>query len=240
MRGDVLPRDLGDKPLFHAQEIEDAVEGGCGLIHQLAVPDNEDLLTGEHREDVLELLAVPPEADVVPERGPARGDAALLLPARLDEVADWLKPGRPEMRPVRMGALDRIPDDRDELGVRDQIPDSAHGIGVVHVQRGRLAAQRSVRSGIEERLVVLPLPHVLTVGQRVTGAAPGGWRPVTEEELWLLDLRHVERRMTGEGCVQRRGTRLRRTDHQEVWQCHGASSAGKTPSGHGFRIMSAV
>jgi hypothetical protein len=46
--------------------------------------------------------------------------------------------------------------------------------------------------------------------------------------------------MTGEGCVQRRGTRLRRADHQEVWQCHGASSAGKTPSGHGFQIMSAI
>ena len=72
-------------PLLHPQEIEDAVERGGGLIHQLPVPDDENLLTREHREDALKLLAVPPEPGVVPERGPARRDAALLLLARLDD-----------------------------------------------------------------------------------------------------------------------------------------------------------
>ena len=61
----------------------------------------------------------------MPERSPAGGDAAVLLPSRLDEIADRLKARRPQVRPVRVRPLDRVPDDYDQPRVRDQGADAA-------------------------------------------------------------------------------------------------------------------
>ena len=93
MSGDVLPGDFGDDPLLHTEETEDAVEGRGRIIHELAVADDVHLLPGEQRKDVLELLPVPAESRVVPERRPAGGDTPFLLPAGLNEIPAGLEPG---------------------------------------------------------------------------------------------------------------------------------------------------
>ena len=164
----------------------------------------------------------------MPERCPAGGDTPLLLSAGLDEVPDRLKARRPQVGPVRVSTLHRVAQDRDQLRVRDQAADAAHRVPVIQVQRCRLTTQRPRRGRLEECLVVLPPPHMLAVGQRVTGPAAGGWRAVAEEEFWFLDRRHVQRWVAGERCMQRGRARLRRADHQEVRQCHGASSSGSS------------
>src|SRR5262249_5656289 len=73
-----------------------------------------------------------------------------------------------------------------------------------------------------QRLVLIPPPDVLPVGLHVTGAAAAsGGRPVGEEELRLLDGRHEQAGVGGQGRVQGRGPRLRGANDEEVRQGHG-------------------
>ncbi len=216
MRRDVLARHLGDQALLHAEERADAIERGHGLVDQLTVAEQQDVLPGEQSEKVLQLLAVPAETDVVPEGRPARGDAARLLRAGADDVADGFEPRRPQVRPVRMRALDRVTQDDDQLGVREQRVDAALGVAVVQVERCGLAFQRSRRRVVEQRLVLRPAPDVLLEGQRVAGTAPCRRGPVAEEELGLLDRGHEQGGVSCERGVQGGRPRLGRSDHQEI------------------------
>ena len=221
--GDVLSRYLGQHALGDPEKRADLVESLRRLIHQQPVADDQDLLAREQRVQVLELLAVAAEADVVPEAGPARGDPAVLLATGPDEVADRLEARRPQMRPVRVRPFDRIAHDHDQPGAGNRLTYPAHRGPVVQVQRRRLAPERAGRSRVEQGLVIRPAPYLLAVGQRVPRAAPGRRRSVGEEELRLLDRGQVKARVTGQRDMQRRGARLRGTDHQEVGQGHGAS-----------------
>jgi len=227
VRGDVLPGDLGQQPGLDAEEGADLVEGGGGLVDQQPVPQDKHLLAREQRERVLELLAVPAEPLVVPEGRPAGRDPLLLLGAGADEVADRLQAGRPQVGPVGVRALDRVADDHDELHGRDRLPDPCHRGRFVEVQRRALAAERSGRGGVEERLVPVALPDVLAVGERVTGAALGRRWPVGQEELRFLDRRQEQARMPAERGVQRGGPRLGNPGHQEVGQRHRLSFAAE-------------
>jgi hypothetical protein len=163
----------------------------------------------------------------VPEGRPAGRDPLLLLRAGADEVADRLQPGRPQVRPVGVRALDRVAEDHDELHVRDRLGDPGHRRLVVEVERRGLAAQRPGRGGVEERLVPVELPDVLAVGQGVTGAALGRRRAVGEEELRFLDRRQEQAGMPGERGVQRGGPRLGNSGHQEVRKRHRLSFAAQ-------------
>ncbi len=218
---DVLPRDLGQQARRHAEERADLVQGLRGLVDQPPVAKDQDLLAGEQGEQVLELLAVAAKPGVVPEAGPARGDPALLLIAGPDEIGDRLQARRPQVSPVGMGAFDWVADDHDQPGRRDRVADPAHRGPVVQVERRRLAPQRPGGSRGEQGLVVRPPPDVLPVGQRVPRAALGRGRPVGQEELGLLDGRHVERGVFGQRGVQGGGTGLGGADDQEVGHRHG-------------------
>jgi hypothetical protein len=123
MGGDVLPRHLLDQAKLDAEEGADPVEHLGGRVEQLGVAEEQDLLPGEQAVQVLELLAIPAEPDVVPERRPAGRHPAVFLRASAEEVADRLPPGRPQVRPVGVCALNRITQDHDEPGVRDEIAD---------------------------------------------------------------------------------------------------------------------
>jgi hypothetical protein len=126
-----------------------------------------------------------------------------------------------------VGPLDRVAQDHDHLGVRDQLADAALRGAVIQIKRCRLAAQGAGRGAGEQRLVVRPPPDVLAVGLHVAGPAPAGRRrPVGEEELGLLDRRHEQARMRGQGGMQRRGARLGRANDQEIRQGHGETSSG--------------
>ena len=227
VRGDVLPGDLGQQPGLDAEEGADLVEGGGRLVDQQPVPQDQHLLAREQRERVRELLAVPAEPLVVPEGRPAGRDPLLLLGAGADEVADRLQAGRPQVGPVGVRALDRVAEDHDELHGRDRLPDPRHRGRVVEVQGRGLAAERSGRGGVEQRLVPVPLPDVLAVGERVTRAALGRRRAVGEEELRFLDRRQEQAGMPGERGVQRGGPRLGNPGHQEVRQRHRLSFAAE-------------
>jgi len=187
MRRDVLPRHIGDDTLLDTEKAADPVEGPGRLADEVAIPQHQDLVTREQREQALELLAVTAEPGVVPEGCPARGYPLVLFPAGADEVTDRLEARRPQVSPVGVGAFHRITQHGDQPGVRDELADAPHRLPVVQVQRRGLTAQRPGRGRIEERLVAVTLPHVLTVGQGVTRAAARRRRPVGEEELRLLD-----------------------------------------------------
>ena len=218
--GDVLPRYLGQHARLDPEEGADPVQGLRGFVDHQPVAQHEDLLAREEREQVLELLAVPAQPGVVPEAGPAGRDPAVLLAARPDEVTDRLQARRPQVSPVGVGPLHRIAHDHDQPGLGQRLADPAHRGPVVQVERRRLAAQRAGRGRVEQRLVLRPAPDVLPVSERVPGSALGRRRAVGEEELGLLDRRHEEPRVPGERGVQRRGARLRGTDHQEVRHRH--------------------
>ena len=221
---DVVPRYLGQHPLLDAKEGADLIQGLLGLVDQQPVAQDEDLLAREEREQVLKLLAVTAQPGVVPETGPPGRDPALLFAAGPDEVTERLQARRPQVRPVGVGPLHRIAHDHDQPGVGQRRADPAHRGAVIQVERGGLTAQGPSRSRVEQRLVIRPAPDVLPVGECVSGPALGRRRPVGEKELRLLDRRHVQARVTGERRMQRRGPRLRGTDHQEVGHSHGASS----------------
>ena len=177
---------------------------------------------------MVELLGVPAQPGVVPERCPARRHAGILLGAGAHEVADRLQPGRPQVGPVGVGALDRVAQDHDHLGVRDQLADAALRGTVIEIKRCRLTARGTGRGAGEQRLVVRPPPDMLAVGLYVARpAAAGRRRPVGEEELGLLDRRHEQARMRGQGSMQRRGARLGGADDEEVRQGHGADLLGR-------------
>jgi hypothetical protein len=220
VRGDVFPGDFGDHPGMDSEEGTDPPQRGGRLVDEPPVADHQQLLAREQRERVVKLRAIFAERGVVAEAGPPGGDPALFLGARLDEVADRLKPGRPQVRPVGVRPLDRIPQDHDELRRRDEVPDAPQRRPVVEVQRRRFAAQRTGRGRLEQCLVPVPLPDVLPVGERVPGAAAGRRRAVGEEELRFLDRRHEQARMPGQRRVQGCRPRLRNPGHQEVGQCH--------------------
>ena len=236
--GDVLPWYLGRARRLHAEERADLVHGLRGLVDQPAVAQDEDLLTREEREQVLQLLPVAAKPHVVPEAGPARRDPALLLAAGADEVGDGLQAGRPQVSPVGVGAFHRIAHDHDEPGVRERVADPAHRGPVVQVQRRRLALQRPGRGRGEQGLVIAAAPDVLPVGQRVPRpAALGRRRPVGEEELRLLDGRHIQTRVSGQRGVQGRGAGLGSADDQEVGHRHGGLQGGTRGSTLSTRIV---
>jgi hypothetical protein len=227
VRGHVLPGYLGQQPGLDPEEGADPVEGRGRLVDQQPVADDQHLLAREERERVRELLAVPAEPLVVPERRPAGRDPLLLLGAGADEIADRLQAGRPQVGPVGVRALDRVAEDHDELHGRDRRPDPGHRGRVVQVERRGLAAERPGRGGVEERLVPVALPDVLAVGERVARAAPGRRRAVGEEELRFLDRRQEQAGVPGERSVQRGGPRLGNPGHQEVGQRHRLSFAAE-------------
>jgi len=227
VRGDVLPRDRGEQPGLDPEERADLVEGGGRLVDQQPVTQDQHLLAREQRERVRELLAVAAEPLVVPEGRPAGRDPLLLLGAGADEVADRLQPGRPQVGPVGVRALDRVAEDHDELDGRDRLPDPRHRGPLVEVEGRGLAGHRSGRGGVEQRLVPVPLPDVLAVGERVTRAALGRGRAVGEEELRLLDRRQEQAGVAGERRVQRRGPRFGNAGYREVRQRHRLSFAAE-------------
>src|SRR5258708_35461007 len=119
MGGDVLARHLGEHALRHAEERADPVEDPRGALDQRAVAEHEDVLPGEHRVEMRELLPVTPEGGVVPEVRPAGRDPALLLGAGRDEVTDGIQPRGPQMRPVPARPLHWIPHQHDTPGAGD-------------------------------------------------------------------------------------------------------------------------
>ena len=228
VRGDVLPRHLGDDPPAHAEEIADLVERRRRCVQQRAVAQDAHLLPGEPQEQVLQLLGVAAEPRVVPERGPPGRGPGVLLGAGADEVADRFQPGRPQVGPVRMRPLDRVPQDHDHLDPRDQLADAALRVAVIKIEGRRLAAQGARRGAREQRLVVGAPPHVLPVGLHVARpAAAVRRRPVGEEELRFLDGRQVQARVSGQRGMECGGACLGSTDHQEIRQGHGRPSSAR-------------
>src|SRR5664279_3416330 len=75
------------------------------------------------------------------------------------------------MRPVRVGTIDRISDDRDQLRVRNGIANAQVRAVVPQVERRALAAQRSRRSRVEQLLVAVALPDPFLGAVRVAGTA---------------------------------------------------------------------
>ena len=225
VRGHVLPGHLGDDALLDPQEPADLVQRPHRRVNQVTVAQDEHLLLREHLVQVLELLAVPAQPRVVPELRPARRHPAVLVAAGPDEIPDRVKAGRPEVGPVGVGPLHRVTQHRDHLDVRDQVLDPALRRSVIEVERGGLGPQLARRGRLEQRLVVLPPPDLLTPGRDIAGAAATGGRrpPVGQEVLGLFDRRHVEHGMRGQGRVQGRGAGFGGTDDQEVRQRHGAS-----------------
>ncbi len=226
--GHVLARHLRDDPRPHAQEGADLVERQRRRVDQVPVAQDEDLLPREQPEQPLQLLAIPAEAGVMPERRPARRDPAVFGRARGREVPDGIQPGRPQVRPVGVRPLDRVTQHGDHPGARDQCVDPLLRPAVVQVEGSRLAAQRAGRRGGEQRLVVVPPPDVLPVGLHIAGAAAPWRRAVGEEVLRLLDRGHEQRGMPGQGHMQRGGAGLGGTDRKEIWQGHEGDLLGAT------------
>jgi len=169
MGGDVLARYLGEDPLLDAEEGTDPVEHAGRLLDQGAVPEDHDLLPGEHRVQVLKLLAVPAERRVAPELRPARRDPAVFLRAGPHHVINGIQ-ARPTTDASSSSA--HAPPGRagsDQPGVRDQRPDALLRGTVVQVERRGLTAQGTRRSRLEQRLVVVSPPYVLTVRAHVPG-----------------------------------------------------------------------
>jgi hypothetical protein len=97
-----------------AEEGADPIQRGGGPLDEVPVAEDQHLVAGEGVEQMLQLFAVPAEPDMVPEVRPPVGDPPLLGLARAHQVADRLQPGRPQMRPVGMGPLDRVAQRHDE------------------------------------------------------------------------------------------------------------------------------
>ncbi len=221
MRGHVLPRQLGQQPRPDAEERAGLVERPGRLGDQGAVAEHQDLLAREHRVQVLQLPAVHAQPRVVPEVRPARGHPAILRGAGGDKVRDRVQAGRPQMGPVGVRSLDRITQHDDESRVRDERPDPPLRGLAVEVERRGFAGQRAGWRSREQAFVVSPAPDVLAVGLRVAGPALGRRRPVSEEELRLLDRGQVQVRVPGQRGMQGGGARLGCTRHEEIRQRHG-------------------
>ena len=215
-RGDVLPRYAGQQAGADAEEPADRVECPLWTLAQVAVAEHQHLLAREDLQEVGDLLAVPALGEVVPEVRPPGGPARRLGRAGREEVGLRLQPGRPQVRPVGMGPVDRVAEHEDDPCVRDERVDPPVRRPLVQVERGGLAAQRARRRRVEQRLVVGSPPDVLLVGLPVAGAARGRRRAVRQEELGLLDGGQEELRVPDEGGVERGGACLGHPRHQEV------------------------
>ena len=164
------PRTLIASGGVDAEERADRSERHGGTVDEIAVPHHVHLLAGEVGEEVLELLAVEPEAPVVPEQAPAGGDAVGLGVARRFEVGDRLEPVGPEVHPVRVRPIDRVAHDGDELRVGYQRMEACVRRGVVEVEGRALAEQRAGRRAVEQRFVAVALPDPLLRAVRVARA----------------------------------------------------------------------
>src|SRR6266480_8136665 len=197
VRRDVLLGYLTDYALLDTEKCADPIQRGDGIIEKLTVTQNQNPLAGERRVQVLELLAVTAEPSVMPKVSPASLDPRVFLRARLHHIADRFEACRPQVRPVGVGALDRVSQHSDELRRRDASADPSLCRAVVEVERRRLPAQHSAGCRVEQSLIVLEPPDVLAVGPGIAWAAASGRWAIGEEELRLLDRRHEERGVPG-------------------------------------------
>ena len=119
-----------------------------------------------------------------------------------------------------MRAVDGVPQDRDELRVRNAPGDALVRRVVAKVERGGLAFECAGGSVREQGLVILAAPDVFGVGRRIPGAATGGGWPVDQEVLGFLVGGQEQLWMAIERDVQRRRPALRSADDEEIRQCH--------------------
>jgi hypothetical protein len=178
---------------------------------------------------VLQLFAVPAEADIVPERGPSGGLAFRLGVARGEEVRLRLEAGVPQVGPVRVRPVDRIAQQQDQPGVRHELPDAVVGGQIVQIERGGLAAQRARRRRFEQSLVFCPPPDVFLVRLHVAGTAFHRWTPLAQEKLRLLDPGQVEAGVREQGGVQCGGAGLGDAGDEKVGERHGFTSMRAGP-----------
>src|SRR5215467_5791327 len=115
-----------------------------------------------------------------------------------------------------MRALNRIPEHDDQLGVWSQRLDPPLRIPVVQVKRRGFALHLTGTRAVEQRLIVIAPPDMLTVGLDVARPAVGGWRSIGQEKLGLLDRRHVQRGVLGQRRMQSRGPSLGDASYEEV------------------------
>ncbi len=217
--GGVGRRDARHHAGVDAEELEDPVEGVLLVVDQLLVAQHVHLLAREDAEQVLELLAVAAELEVAPERREAVVGTPAFQAAGGEEVSFGLEAVGAQMGPVRVGAVDRVTDDRDQLGVRDSIADAQVRGGVPEVERGALAAQRAGRRSIEELLVALALPDPFLPAVRIARPAMiAPARPVSagQEVLRFLGRGQEQLRVAHERLVHRGRPGFRGTDHEEV------------------------
>ena len=167
--------------------------------------------------------AVAAGPQVAPERRPPGGRPLGLLGARGQEVGDRLQAVRPQVGPVRVGPVDRVPQDQDQPGVGHRLGDPLGARGV-----GQVEGACSPRAG------------PLRGPRRRAARTPRGARP-TRGQLWASPgppRRAGARRrgrtsapspgtgtagVAGQRGVQRGGAGLRRTDDEEVREGHRPS-----------------
>jgi hypothetical protein len=213
---DVLGRHLGDHAWLHAQEVADAVQHRPWRFAELAIAQKEDLVPRKRLVQALQLLAVPAQLEVAPERRPTGCRTFLLQPARRHEVAFGFEPVGPEVRPVRVGAVDRVTQRGDEARQRDGVSNASMGLPREQVERAGLPPQRAGRGVLEQPLVVLTPPHVLPEGPGVPRPASSRGRPVGQEVLRLLDTGQEQPGMSIQRHVERRGPGLGHADQEEI------------------------
>ena len=130
------------------------------------------------------------------------------------------------MTPIGIGTVDRVPDHRDHLHVRNQCSNSLVRCGVPQIERRALAAQCPGRRIGEQALVGRTLPHPFLGTVRITRTLllrRVGSGLFTHEELRFFGIGQEKIRMLRQCDMQSCRAGLRRADDQEIWERHRES-----------------
>ena len=210
----------------HAEEGADLVEHGRGVVDQLAIAQHEHLFLRENPVQVLQLPAVQSGLQVTPERCVARLDPGRLQRTCREEIAFRFQPVAPQMTPIGIGTVDRVPDHRDHLHVRNQCSNPLVRCGVPQIERRALAAQCPGRRIGEQALVGRTLPHPFLGTVRITRTLllrRVGSGLFTHEELRFFGIGQEKIRMLRQCDMQSCRAGLRRADDQEIGERHRES-----------------
>ena len=167
-----------------AEELEDLRVRLVGLARELLARQDEQLLARKDREPALELLCVAAASEirVVPPgvtEIAGLADEALLLSTRpfglrVDRLLEreGLAAKRDLVLVVRESAVDRIPEHRDQLRVRNRCPHALRRERVEQVAGARLADEAIGRAKWE--MAAVPASPAAVMAIEVADLLPGG------------------------------------------------------------------
>jgi hypothetical protein len=216
------PRDAGQigvqKPCTeigpHPKETEEARERPTGVVNKVFEEMDLDPLRPKRPEVRFELTAVKAGPDIMTPWMPV-SKSLFFLGNRPTEVAIWLQTLSDSHEKVRVRALNRVPEHRNEPDVGDVVVNALTSSRVPEICGGDFSHRSLSRYCVEKPRVVLEPSDTPSSARR--GIV---FHALESKEIGLLSLGNKDVTVSSQNMMQRRSRASSGTDYEKVRQRH--------------------